>query len=302
MEMQQLRYFSSVARAESISKAARELDISQPALSKSIIKLETELGCKLFDRIGRHIRLNDKGRMFLSSVERSLDLLSDAVAAINSPGIEQAIVRIGIFGPQDAAAECVIRFMNAEPSAYVAVESNQPFGAGHGMRGFDALFYPARREFASIYGVPYARTRTMLCISSSHRFASRTSIDLEECANESFIFAGAPANSPIRCRDLCIKHGFEPHVRAIASNRAMLTRFVEANLGIAFVSACDAFAKTRSSLRIIPINQTESESTLMLACAPTNALSCVGRRFRDLALTTLGIEDRRRALSAFENN
>ena len=50
MEIHQLKYFICVAKLESISKAATTLHLSQPALSKSIAKLEDELGVLLFDR------------------------------------------------------------------------------------------------------------------------------------------------------------------------------------------------------------------------------------------------------------
>ena len=52
MEIHQLKYFICVAKLESISKAATTLHLSQPALSKSIAKLEDELGVLLFDRRG----------------------------------------------------------------------------------------------------------------------------------------------------------------------------------------------------------------------------------------------------------
>lgn len=62
MELHQLRYFVQVARLESVSKASQALHISQPALSKTIGKLEDELGCQLFDRTGKRLLLNDRGR------------------------------------------------------------------------------------------------------------------------------------------------------------------------------------------------------------------------------------------------
>lgn len=78
MEFQQLAYFIECANMESISEAAAALHISQPALSKSVKKLENELGFSLFDRTGRRIRLNERGRIFLQGVETSLRDLNEA--------------------------------------------------------------------------------------------------------------------------------------------------------------------------------------------------------------------------------
>ena len=69
MELLQLNYFRVLAKEEHVSKAAEKLYISQPSLSLTIKKLESELGVKLFDRVGRGIRLNPYGKAFLSYVE-----------------------------------------------------------------------------------------------------------------------------------------------------------------------------------------------------------------------------------------
>ena len=59
--------FYTVANAGNISKAAKELYISQPAISKSIQKLEENLGCKLFSRSSRGVVLTDEGQLLFCS-------------------------------------------------------------------------------------------------------------------------------------------------------------------------------------------------------------------------------------------
>jgi LysR family hydrogen peroxide-inducible transcriptional activator len=65
MELQQLRYFCAVAATGSFSRAAEQTHVSQPSLSQQIRKLEDELGARLFDRLGRSVRLTDLGKAFL---------------------------------------------------------------------------------------------------------------------------------------------------------------------------------------------------------------------------------------------
>ena len=65
MELLWLRYFETVARHESITQAAKEHFIPQPAMSQTISRLERELNVTLFDRKNRRIHLNDNGRRFL---------------------------------------------------------------------------------------------------------------------------------------------------------------------------------------------------------------------------------------------
>ena len=61
MELLQLIYFDKVAELQHMTRAAQELHLAQPALSKMIKTLETELGVTLFDRIGKRIVLNQNG-------------------------------------------------------------------------------------------------------------------------------------------------------------------------------------------------------------------------------------------------
>src|SRR5260370_36228216 len=65
MEPHQVRYFCAVAEPGSFSRAAEQSHVSQPSLSKQILKLEDELGARLFDRLGRSVRLTELGKTFL---------------------------------------------------------------------------------------------------------------------------------------------------------------------------------------------------------------------------------------------
>jgi len=65
MELHQLRYFCAVAETSSFSRAAEQSHVSQPSLSQQILKLEDELGARLFDRLGRSVRLTELGKTFL---------------------------------------------------------------------------------------------------------------------------------------------------------------------------------------------------------------------------------------------
>ncbi len=75
MDLKKIRYFAQVARAGSFSRAAQELRIAQPALSRQIRKLEDELGAALLVRHGRGVRLTSAGSTLLEGAEAITDLL-----------------------------------------------------------------------------------------------------------------------------------------------------------------------------------------------------------------------------------
>ena len=68
MNEQQMRYFQKLAERQNLSRTAQELVISPPALSAVIRRLEEELDCRLFDRNGRGIVLNQNGQLLLRRV------------------------------------------------------------------------------------------------------------------------------------------------------------------------------------------------------------------------------------------
>ncbi len=82
MELRHLRYFKVVAELEHFHKAANALFITQPALSNQIKQLEDELGSKLFDRIGRGVRLSESGKRVLHSAQKILSEIETLRGAV----------------------------------------------------------------------------------------------------------------------------------------------------------------------------------------------------------------------------
>jgi DNA-binding transcriptional LysR family regulator len=84
MDIAALKAFTAVADTGSFSAAAELLFLTQPAISKRIAALESELGAKLFDRIGRTITLTEAGRALLPRAQNILVELEDSVRAISN--------------------------------------------------------------------------------------------------------------------------------------------------------------------------------------------------------------------------
>lgn len=95
MTITQMQYFSMVCRFQSISKAAEQLFVSQPALSASLLDLEREIGFKLFERRSRGVLLTEEGRLLQQHVESVLkryDLLQRSLSELSE---HQNILHVG---------------------------------------------------------------------------------------------------------------------------------------------------------------------------------------------------------------
>jgi LysR family hydrogen peroxide-inducible transcriptional activator len=82
MEFHQLRYVCAIAETSSFSRAAERCRVAQPSLSQQILKLEEDLGTKLFDRLGRSIRLTEAGRAFLPHARSILSQMETARSSV----------------------------------------------------------------------------------------------------------------------------------------------------------------------------------------------------------------------------
>jgi LysR family transcriptional regulator, benzoate and cis,cis-muconate-responsive activator of ben and cat genes len=96
MELRHLRYFAAVARHLSFSRAAEELHVSQPPLSRQVQELEKELGVALFDRKGKRIELTQAGEFLSIEARRILDGIEMALRTASAiGGSESSSLKIG---------------------------------------------------------------------------------------------------------------------------------------------------------------------------------------------------------------
>src|SRR5436189_3699620 len=96
MNLRYLQTFIGIAEAGSIARASGRLNVSQPAASRQILTLEAELGVRLFDRIGRRLRLTSEGEDLLRQSRRLLmeaDALNARARALK--GGQSGILRVG---------------------------------------------------------------------------------------------------------------------------------------------------------------------------------------------------------------
>jgi len=130
MNYRQLTYFVAVVEAGSITAAAKNLDLSQPPLSKQIIALEEELGIKLMERSSRRITLTDAGflmyqraKSIISMMENTADELSRF--AQDRPGI----LRLGTISSCGSSLlkECLVDFCALHPQATFEIYENNTY-------------------------------------------------------------------------------------------------------------------------------------------------------------------------------
>jgi DNA-binding transcriptional LysR family regulator len=125
LNLLQLQYFQTVARLEHMTKAAQELNVSQPSLSNTMSRLEESLGVPLFVRQGRQIRLTTFGRQFLQRVNLAFFELEKGKREMEEmAGGEKGIISFAVTLP-NALPVLLKEFLEIHPQAKLI--QNQAF-------------------------------------------------------------------------------------------------------------------------------------------------------------------------------
>ena len=138
MDIQNLSAFIEVSNTGSFSRAAERLFITQPAVSKRISSLETELNTQLFDRIGKKVLLTEAGRALLPSAQRILAELDESKRAIGNLtekvsghlkiatshhiGLHRLPPALRAFTTKYPAVDIDIRFMDSEEACHAVLK------------------------------------------------------------------------------------------------------------------------------------------------------------------------------------
>ena len=114
IKFHQIRAFVEVARQGSIRGASRVLNLSQPALTKSIKELEEELGAELFERKGRNIKLTKYGEIFQPYVQKTISSLEEGISTLKEyidPNVG-TIVLAGFQSVAQFATDLMVRYQS----------------------------------------------------------------------------------------------------------------------------------------------------------------------------------------------
>ncbi len=243
LELLQLRYFRTVARLEHMTRAAEQLHIAQPALSRTISRLEEDLGVPLFDRANRQIRLNAFGKAFLGKVEAALSFLEEGKKEVKDmAGLERGMVSIAT-NALSRLAPAIAAFRERLPEVgfrinQIAPAETHSIGELLEQGDADLGFGPMSMDKQGIREWPVLQTEVFLAVPLGHRLADRGSLKLEQAADEPFI--EYKIGHPFRQvnDEISRRAGIQRTIVCEVEEPAALGSLVQAGLGVAFVPGC----------------------------------------------------------------
>jgi DNA-binding transcriptional LysR family regulator len=240
MDVEELRWLAALADRPHMTATARELHISQPALSRALARLEAAVGAPLFDRRGRVLVLNHHGRRYLPHVRRALEELDAGAAAVaEAADPEHGELRLWFLHTLGSwLVPALVGAYRAEHPGVrfrLAQRESTALLAGFADGEADLVLMgprPAGRRFA------FHRLVTeplLLAVPPDHRLAGRRTVRLEEIADDPFVAVRTGTALRALTDGLCRAAGFEPRIAFEGDEVATLRGLVAAGLGVALV-------------------------------------------------------------------
>lgn len=283
MDLTQLRYFCDVAETEHMTRSAQRLNVVQPALTRSIHRLEAELGTPLFERTGRNIRLTAEGAFLHDRVAPLLRQLDGAAGDLREFAGERArTVRVSLLSASAVAVDAIAAFAERHPEA--AFELTQDEGDGRWDVRLDTVLGAAT---ATASAVREERFTEPIGIAVPRRSPYRASVPLEDLAGERFISLAGSRRFRALCDDLCARRGFAPAIGFDSDSPAVVKKMIALGLGVGFWPRYSWGSLEGSGARWLPLAEDGFERTLAAALAARAAEVGLAAAFYDCLLSTL---------------
>ena len=256
MELRHLRYFAALAEQLNFTRAAETVHVTQSTLSHQIKQLETEIGHRLFDRIGKRIVITEAGEQLLGKVKLALSEIDDGLRSLRGSAQQlSGSLRIGVTHTFNVSLlpTCIDVFFRKHPSVRVTVQELNAESVGRGVEGgeFDIGIAYRPNSAAAISFEPLCNDEMALVVSQAHPLASRKRIRMVELHRQNLVLSTSDTTTRELLDGWFRSVGAEPvivvEMNPIASALALVRR-----MDIGAIISRQALIEVKD-LRIIPI-------------------------------------------------
>lgn len=288
MEWEQLEYFQTLARMQHVTKAAKSLSITQPALSRSIARLENHLGVPLFDRQGRSISLNQYGHIFLRRVQAMMKEYTEGkeeIQALLKP--DQGVVSLGFLHTLGTTLvpDLIGSFQQEYPNIAFQLKQNHSYWLLERLKSgdLDLCLLASIKPEDPIQWIKLWSEELFVFVPNDHPLASRESITLNEIAGERFILLKKGYALRMTVDELFEKANIQPNIMFEGEEAATAAGFVAAGLGISILP--DLKGLDQSKITKIRVSWPECQRVIGIAWIKGRFVSPVAETFKQYVIS-----------------
>ncbi len=288
MTLNQLHYFITVAQLENITKAAELLYLNQPALSKSIAKLEQELGTPLFDRKGKKLSLNPQGKRFLeyaSAVLREQELMETDIRSMNDGSA--AKLRIGAAGCVPEIVDCAAAFRKIHPECGFEFDFSIEEQETPDINDYDVLIYPAGTKYDRFAGYDLGEEKYLLAVPTSYPLSNAPVVTAKNLADLDIVFLRRGKFFSDFPHRICTALNIPFHSVCFTDTRQSQLQIVASGMAAGLIpeglrqSFCDP------GVKLVPINSQRFRRTMKICFRREKHLSPTAAEFKSLVMERL---------------
>lgn len=292
----QLEYFITLAEIQNYTKAASVLNITQPALSRSINNLEQSIGVPLFQKKGRGIELNFYGHIFLQHLHIARnEILSgeQEIRSLISP--EQGHIRIASLYTLGVNLLPLLLqdFSKENPKVTFTLRQHPTRLIMDCLRnneidiGFCTDFTGAEVEEDEFLKTIISVEDLYMLVPKTHPLANRESVDLIEFKDDDFILFNDLTLFHQASISLMQRAGFTPKVRYEVNEDATVAGFVAAGMGVALIPPI--FGLNREQCVPLKINNPPAYRTLCMIWKRDSEKIPIVNKFRNFVLNWITV-------------
>ena len=294
MNISQIRYFVTAAQFQNLSKASEALHLSQPALSKSIAKLEEELGTPLFVRQGKRILLNDAGQRFLQGARDILRNMDNTMLDLSEMTMGGGTrISVGLYQPDEKVTGYITEFAAAHPETELDINCFIDSEPELDINKYDMLIFPERMRYEKyrshfLWAEPY-----FLAVPAGHHLSNAKSVEPAEFRGQRFTFLNRELRFIEEPYYLC--SGLNLHVKALyfTNAREQHRQFIASGVALGFVPAgCAPFYREHPGIHLIPIRDERFHRKIMVCFKRDKHLSDAAMDVCTFMMEKLDLEKR----------
>ncbi|MET9271520.1 LysR substrate-binding domain-containing protein [Kribbella sp. NPDC003557] len=281
MDLTMLRQFAVVARLEHLSRAADELHVAQPSLSRTIARLESELGTPLFDRANR-LRLNPAGALFRGYVERALGELDAGRRAV-AEATEQGSGSVRLAAETFLAlTEPIATFKREHPAIEIELQQMSAVDMPRRLRAQDIDFCVASQPVpgAGLESAVLLDEAMLVVTPLDHPLAGRASVSVADLVDEPFVIARKGQWQRRLLDRLFAETGVTPRIVCESDEAAAIQELIRSGLGIGFNPVFARRAIPSYPVAAVPVAHPECRRTLTLLWNADAHLSAAAQLMR----------------------
>lgn len=288
LTLRQIDAFNAVMATGKLTEAARRLGVSQPAVSRLIADLETEVGFRLFDRSGRRVIPTGEAEMLITEVRRVLVGLDHVREAADAIG-RLRFSRLDIVSIQSVASTLVVdvvrEFARSHPETIVSIEvrGSEEVVQGVVTQQFDLGITTAEIESPAFASRTLVAGVSRCILPHGHKLADREVITPRDLAGESFISFKPDSAYRQQLDTLFAQAGISRDMRYDARTSEVICSLVAAGLGVSVVgpSSMTRDDQTESRFLVRPF-EPAPPMRLSLIWSSHRPISSVARDFMDI--------------------